>query len=85
MLEQSPEHANLKNRVTALEAQVLSLTKALSDAMRAYTDLAKITIDNQKSLEEVCAYLTDPLEGTAEDSESEMTPEELAEYKRNLN
>lgn len=91
MLERSPEHVALKSRVTTLEAQVVSLSKALSDAMRAYTDLARITIDNRKSLEEVYAYLTDPLGEGVEQSDatsemtSEMTPEELAEYKRNLN
>ncbi len=89
LLESSPENKALKTRVAALESQVSVLTKALSDAMHAYTNLAKITIDNRKSLEEVLAYMTEPLgdmeEQAAEDPAPTMTPEELAAYKRNLN
>lgn len=89
LLAGSKENNVLKARVTALESQITVLTKALSDAMHAYTNLAKITIDNRKSLEEVHAYLTDPIgeleDEIAEDPSSGMTPEELATYKRNLN
>jgi len=87
LLERSEENKQLKNRVSNLEAQIASLSKALSDAMRAYTELARITVDNRKSLEEIYSYITDPFsEGSEQaDPTSEMTPEELAKYKRNLN
>lgn len=88
-LERSPEHKALKERCSALESQIASMSRALSDVVRAYSDLARISIDNRKSLEEVFAYLTDPLgdphEDPAAEPVSEMTPEELAAYKRNLN
>lgn len=91
LLEKSPEHVALKQRVDALETQVAHMSKALGQVMKAYSDLAKITIDNRKSLEEVLAYLTDPLETSTGDddvddeSKPSMSPEELAAYKRSLN
>lgn len=86
-LESSPEYKALLKRADALEAQLATMSKAMSDVMRAYSDLARISIDNRKSLEEVFAYLTEPfgeVEPAAEPT-AEMTPEELDEYKRNLN
>lgn len=85
MLERSEEHQALVKRVASLESQVVSMSKALSDALKAYTELARITVDNRKSLEAIHDYLTDPLGETGEEPASDMTPEELAEYKRNLN
>lgn len=87
-LERSPEYKALKARNDALEAQVATMSKAMSDVMRAYSDLARISIDNRKSLEEVLAYLTEPfgeVEAAAAEPTADMTPEELDEYKRNLN
>lgn len=88
LLASSEEHNALKTQVTKLESQVATLTKALSDAMHAYTNLAKITIDNRKAIEEIYAYMTEPLgdlEDQADDPTSEMSAEEQATYKRNLN
>lgn len=91
-LERSPEYKALKVKTEALEAQVATMSKAMSDIMRAYSDLARITIDNRKSLEEVFAFLTEPYgelpeatDVSATDPTSDMSDEELAEYKRNLN
>lgn len=87
LLNRSKAHKDVKNRVTALESQVGTLTQAVHDIMRAYSDLARVTVDNRKSLEEVFAYLTDPLGDLPEPTEptNDMTPEERAAYKRNLN
>lgn len=92
LLDHAPEHVALKERVTTLEAQVAALGNALTTVMKAYSDMARVTVDHRKSLEEIYSFLTDPLEyetSVASEGEtaakSDMTPEELAAYKRNLN
>ncbi len=83
LLAASPEYAQLQERVERLEMQVVVLAKALGDAQRACSDVAKATIENRKSLTEVMSYLTAPEDDL--DPTSDMGPAELAEYKRNLN
>lgn len=93
LLQDSEEHKQLKQRVASLETQVASLQKSLLEALQAYNNVARMTIEHRKSLEEIFAFLTDPLhsEATEEHDEEhseqnpEMTPEELEAYKRNLN
>lgn len=89
LLEASPEHQALKERVTKLEAEVASMGSALNQVLKSYVDMARVTMDNRRSLEEVLAYLTDPLpelgDGQQQEASPEMTPEQLAAYKRNLN
>lgn len=87
LLDASEENTALKERVSSLEDQVGKMQHALGSLMKSYVDLAKMTVDNRKGLEEVFAYLTS--EGLEDDAllseDNESTPEELAERKRMMN
>ncbi len=87
LLEASEENNVLKGRVLSLEDQLEKMQTALGHLMKSYVDLAKMTMDHRKGLEEVFTYLT--AEELADESLSEdisdATPEELAERKRMMN
>ena len=87
LLADSKENTALKERVSSLEDQVAKMQGALGHLMKSYVDLAKMTVDHRKGLEEVFAYLTAEELGdeaiVAE--EDEATPEEAAERKRLMN
>jgi len=88
LLDASAENTALKQRVSSLEDQVGKMQHALGSLMKNYVDLAKMTVDHRKGLEEVFAYLT--AESLEEDDsllseDPESTPEELAERKRMMN
>lgn len=88
LLAGAPEHQKLQAEVVELKQQVAALGSALSTVMKAYSDMAKVVVDHRKSLEEIYSYLTDPLEYEPVNQEGvapEMTPEQLAKYKRSLN
>lgn len=86
MLEQSEENSALKDRVTALEDQLEKMSYAFGNVMKSYVDLAKITVDNRKTLEEVLAYITNVnADDDVFNDEIEVSPEELAERKRMMN
>ncbi len=87
LLADSKENTTLKERVSSLEDQVAKMQHALGHLMKSYVDLAKMTMDHRKGLEEVFEYLTaEELEGEALIAEDdEATPEEAAERKRMMN
>jgi hypothetical protein len=90
LLEASEENTTLKARVFELEDQVGKMQHALGHVMKSYVDLARMTIDHRKGLEEVFSYLT--ANETVEEVDDSMivdepadSPEELAERKRMMN
>jgi CO dehydrogenase/acetyl-CoA synthase epsilon subunit len=84
LLNDSKEHDTMKERVLKLESQVITLAHTLGELMQAYSSLARQMSDNHKSLGEIMTYLTDP-DRIEDDPSNDMNPNELAEYKRNLN
>ena len=94
LLDESEENAALKARVDNLEELIEKMSSAFGNVMKSYVDLAKVTINNRKGLEDVLAYLTsNEIENEiVEDNkdhgfadERAASPEELAERKRTMN
>jgi hypothetical protein len=85
-------------RLNALENQYVLLLSATRSLMETCTQLMKTQTSNTKSIDSILDYLTaasnpygtegfyEELESITNDtSVSQMTPEELEEYKKNLN
>ncbi len=90
LLEASEENTALKARMLELEDQVAKLQQALGNIMKSYIDLARMTVDHQKSLEEVFNYLTanelvEEVDDTMIVDETDGSPEDLATRKRMMN
>jgi hypothetical protein len=86
---------DLEKKVEMLEKHTISLDKISQSLMETCIQLTKATTENNKTLDQIVDFVTGASDdvladvsqdvNTAEKNTSDMTPEELSAYKKQMN